>query len=304
MGEIGYNSSNNEFNENRIFEDGTNLESKEHAETSFPSETQALKSSECSDKTNANETNISTQELAETTHDKTKQEILSEYSQYMSKEHIERLEDDETKNKVLVMNSETYTETFVNMPFEVVGHCDSEGCIYIKDISPEIVEHISTHETMHLCANRENYIDNRGTGIIESGIRESHYENGKLIADFNQGANEGLTEMYTLRNLIERNSLESAYSINSYSEARMWAQRLEKLIGSEKTAEAYFGGKKDALRQEFIKLNNNEINAWIQYSKDIDVLTYSENEYEITQAKYRLAMQYKTMAENKYNIVD
>lgn len=245
---------------------------------------------------------LTSQELAETAHDETKQNMIAEHGQYMSEEQIEMLKSDETKERLNVMTSEEYTESFSDVDVNVLGHCDSEGNIYMKDISPEIVEHVSTHETMHLCANRENYIDESGNKVIVSGLRESQFNEDGVVSDMNRGANEGLTEMYTLRELNSRGETESAYALNAYSESRIWSERMEKLVGSEKMAEAYFGGEREGLKQEFNRLNDNDPRAWEKYSRDIDILEYSKDPNKIEQAKWRLMSQYSTMAHNKYDI--
>ena len=267
------------------------------------SETSASKNYESDSNSNSSETqSVASQELAETAHDETKLAMIAEHGQYMSEEQIAMLESDETKERLNVLTSEEYTETFSDVDVNVLGHCDSEGNIYMKDISPEIVEHVSTHETMHLCANRENYIDESGNKVIISGLRESQFNEDGSVTNLNQGANEGLTEMYTLRELQNRGETESAYALNAYSESRMWSERMEKIVGSEKMAAAYFGGERENLKQEFNRLNDNNPHAWENYSRDIDILEYSNDPNKIEQAKWRLMSQYSTMAHNKYGV--
>ena len=272
--------------------------------TSFgASETTEAENYESGFDSNSAETqSVTSQELAETAHDETKQNMIAEHGQHMSEEQIAMLEAEETKDRLNVMTSEEYTETFSDVDVNVLGHCDSEGNIYMKDISPEIVGHVSTHETMHLCANRENYIDEDGNKVIISGLRESQFNEDGSVTDLNQGANEGLTEMYTLRELQNRGETESAYALNAYSESRMWSERMEKLVGSEKMAAAYFGGERENLKQEFNRLNDNNPQAWENYSRDIDILEYSNDPNKIEQAKWRLMSQYSTMAHNKYGV--
>ena len=245
---------------------------------------------------------VTSQELAEIAHNETKQNMIAEHGRYMSEEQIATLESEETKDRLTVMTSEEYTETFPDVDFNVLGHCDSEGNIYMKDISPEIIKHVSTHETMHLCAHRENYMNEYGNKTIISGLRESLFNEDGSVTDLNRGANEGLTEMYTLRELQNRGEAESAYALNAYSESRMWSERIEKLIGSEKMAEAYFGGKRENFKKEFNRLNDNDPHAWENYSRDIDILEYSNDPNKIEQAKWRLMSQYSTMAHNKYSV--
>lgn len=244
----------------------------------------------------------SSQEIAEKAHVETKQSMINENGKYMSDQQIEMLKSNETTEKINVMHCEEYLDEFPDVDVNVLGHCDSEGNIYMKDISPEIVEHVSTHETMHLCSNRENYIDDEGNKIIVSGIRESVFDESGKVSDINRAANEGFTEMYTLRELHNREEVSSAYAINSYSESRMWSERIEKLVGTEKTAAAYFGGEREVFQDEFNRLNNDDAQAWENYSKDIDILEYSNNSIEIENAKWRLVSQYSVMVSNRYGV--
>mgnify|MGYP006865374280 CR=1 FL=1 len=245
---------------------------------------------------------LSSQKLAETAHEETKQSMLNEHGKYMSKEQIERLKSGETKENLKVMSSEEYTQTFTDIDFNVLGHCDSEGNIYMKDISPEIVKHVSTHETMHLCANREHCTDESGNKIFISGLRENRFDENGSVFSLNQGFNEGLTEMYTLRELQNRGDLDSEYALNAYSESRIWSERIEKLVGNETMAAAYFGGERNEFIYEFNRLNNNDLKAWENFSLDIDTLEYSNDPIKIEQAKWRLMSQYSTMAHNKFGI--
>ena len=244
----------------------------------------------------------SSQELAENAHNMTKEDMIREHGHCMSEDQISMLESDDTKENLNVLSAEDYTTEFPDQPFEVVGSCDSEGNIYIKDISPEAVDHISTHETMHLCANREVNVNDDGDVTIISGLHESEIRSNGEYVDSYRGINEGTTEMYTLRELNNRGETEAANSMNSYSEARMWSSRMESLVGKERVEAAYFGKNREGLKQEFNRLNNGNPYAWDSFSRDVDILEYSRNPREIDAAKYRLAVQYRTMATNKYGL--
>lgn len=123
------------------------------------------------------------------------------------------------------MSYEDYEIKFSNFPSGVLGHCDQEGNIYIKGGSKATISHISTHETMHLCANR------------------------------------GITELYTTREMENRGEQVAAYSVNAYPESQEWARRLEKVVGKEKAAEVCFGRDRESLEQEFAKLNQYDPEA-------------------------------------------
>ena len=242
---------------------------------------------------------LTSQEIAETVHKNTKKAMISEFGQYMSKQQIEYLRSRKTKERLHVVTSAEYVEKFPTHDFSVAGHCDEKGNIYIKDISSETVKHISAHETMHLCANREIAKEEDGICKTVRGLRETlDFKDGTYL-DLSRGINEGATESYTLRKLYEWGEVKAAASIEAYSEARMWFERMEELIGSEKMAEAYFGSGKNRLVEEFKRLNNDDEDAWEKFSKDIDILTSGSDTALQEQARERLIDQYTTMLLNQ-----
>lgn len=241
----------------------------------------------------------SSKEIADSVHLETKRDMLSEHGDVMSESQKEMLESNETLDRLNVVSSEEYVARFEDVPLNVIGHCDSEGNIYIKDISTPTVEHVSTHETMHLCADRRIETEANGDEVIVSGIRETRFHEDGRVTDMNCGINEGLTEMYTLRELENTGREEAIQETISYPETRMWAERLESLAGKENVEAAYFGDSKEGLINEFNRLNGYD-GAWNQFSRDIDILARSGNTKETQHAKERLFVQYKTMAINRY----
>ena len=241
----------------------------------------------------------SSAEIADSVHLETKRDMLSEHGEVMSESQKELLESDETLERLNVVSSDEYVERFQDVPLNVIGHCDSEGNIYIKDISPAEIEHVSTHETIHLCADRKNETETNGDEVIVSGVRETRFHEDGRVTDMNCGINEGLTEMYTLRELENTGREQAVQEMISYPEARMWAERLESLTGKENVEAAYFGDNKEGLISEFNRLNGYD-GAWNQFSRDIDILTRGGNTNETQYAKERLFVQYKTMAINRY----
>lgn len=240
------------------------------------------------------------QTLAETAHTETKDHMIESYGIYMSERQREMLEAGETRNQLTVMSREDYETQFSAFPSGVLGHCDPEGNIYIKGGSEETISHISTHETMHLCANRETYTDNTGTTTTISGFHDVEVTPfGYVISDLNRGINEGFTELYTMRELEDRGEQEAAYSVNAYPESQEWAQRLEEVVGKELAAKAYFGHGRESLEQEFAKLNQTDPGAWARFSKNVDILEYSDDEQAVVQAKSELTQQYIEMVLNR-----
>ncbi len=251
---------------------------------------------------NLKETGNSSQEFAVAKHQETKENNIENYGMYMSETQKARLESDATKENVNVMTAEAYINRFPGAKLEVIGHCDEKGNIYMKDISRANVNHTITHETMHLSSDRAVIYTETGEKVVISGLRESLVsKEGKLVFDSNRGINEGVTEMYTLKELLSRGDVEAAEAVNAYSASRQWAQRMEALVGEERFAGAYFGSDKDSLKSEFIRLNDGKASSWNEFTKDIDTLQYGKNPEEREQAQERLNAMYATMLTNKLN---
>ena len=241
-------------------------------------------------------------EIAEKAHFETKESALKEHGEIMSSSQRSMLESAKTGENLHVVESEDYVARFPDVPFDVVGHCDRNGDIYIKNISPEAVKHISTHETMHLCAYR-NRIENSydGSEISTSGLRDFKETRYGELTSVNTGINEGVTEMYTLKELENRGEIEAANVMHCYAEERMWAERLEEVVGKETVEKAYFGGDRSLLINEFTRLNNNDVNAWNSFSENVDILYKHGDRQEMEKASRKLTNQYFTMIKNKYN---
>lgn len=241
------------------------------------------------------------QELAEKTHLETKESVLREYGEAMSSAQIQRLEKINTTEHIHVIDSEEYVEKFNDVPFDVVGHCDNKGEIYIKNLSPESVKHISAHETMHLCSFRDVSVRKQdGSEIRRSGLRDFRETPAGEIKSYNVGINEGLTEMYTLRELNRLGETEAANAMKCYAEERIWAERLEMIVGEKFVEKAYFGGERTALVDEFNRLNN-DVSAWQKFSKNLDILYNKGDRQSMERASRELTKQYFTMISNKYN---
>lgn len=243
---------------------------------------------------------LSYREVARKVHEETKQSYMREYGKYMNPEQIRRMESEKTLEKLNVITPEEYINRFPGVDLNVLGHCDKEGNIFVKAVSDNYVIHTVTHETTHLSSDREISENDKGVTSIVSGFRETVHEGKRKLSDYNMGINEGITEMYTLRELERRGETEAAMCVKSYSEARVWGERLESLLGSDLVSAAYFGKNKESLESEFNRLNNDDEGAWKEFSADIDVITYGRNLGEIDAARERLQEKYKTMYLNKY----
>lgn len=66
-------------------------------------------------------------------------------------------------------------------------------------------------------------------------------------------------------------------------------------MGEEHLADGYFGGKKEALEQEFNQLDTESQNGWKAFEKNVDIVEYSSDAEEIQRAQRELAEQYFRM---------
>lgn len=249
------------------------------------------------------EEKMSPQEVADHTHIQTKESVVKQYGEYMTYDRIKEIQSHETLRALKVVAPEEYHEAFPNMPYGVMGHCDNEGNIFVKESTEANIRHITAHETMHLVSEKELHIENDGI-VYVSGLRESKVQGQIVISDLDLAVNEGTTEMYTLRELAKQGEDGAAFSVSAYSESRMWMERIEGLLGEKELAKAYFGGRKEELKREFNKLNNNDEAAWGKFSRDIDILEYGNDSEKCQAARIRLALRYGDMMKNCYGLED
>lgn len=239
------------------------------------------------------------QTLAEDAHDRTKEDMLRLHGGRMTEEQVAYLQSAETKGALKVYSAKEYKALFPEMDDNVLGHCDALGRICIKNVSKGTVSHISTHETMHLCANRELQANESGGFQSISGVHDvAVSSDDEVLWDKNRGINEGITEMYTLRELTARGESQAAESVNAYSEARIWAERLENLVGPDAVADAYFDHGGEKLQEEISRLDPEHENAWDHFSSNVDKLEYGATQDEMEEAYQDLTSQYITMLLN------
>ncbi len=208
------------------------------------------------------------QEIAEQKHLETKEHVLEHYGYTMTQAQKQRLENPESKNNLKVIPSEEYSRIY-KKPENVKGHYDNEGHIVIREENDVATKHVAVHETMHYASYQEN---TQCGNLRENrcGLRESTLKDGWVIEDKNRAINEGVTEMYTGRELWETGEKEG---MNAYPESRLWARRMETLVGREKLERAYFGGDLEPLKNEVNRLSKSE-DGWERFSGNVNTLEY------------------------------
>lgn len=235
-------------------------------------------------------------EAAENAFSETLEDVRSRYGASIPESQRARMEAGRENAAPRVMSVREYHEQFPGADISVLGHCDSEGRIYLKEGDDGGIRHVTTHETMHFGSYREVYADPSGETVYRSGLRETRVNGGETVADQGRGLNEGLTELYTLRTLEARGDTEAAQSFRAYPEARGYAAALEDAVGSETLERAYFGGELTPLKQEVCRLNYGDEQAWREFSEDVDTVEYSGDAAETRAARARLAFREALMA--------
>ena len=230
-------------------------------------------------------------EISARAYDETIHHMTAEYSDIMPEEQRVRINIESSLYKPTVMSRETYCERFPESDPNVLGHYDSEGQIFLKDDSPEIIRHLTTHEAIHLTSYNELDDSDLHTRIYRSGIRECKYDESSIQYDKNCALNEGITETYALKELRRRGESSSAEAVSAYPEAQKAAGELQDVLGEECIEKAFFGGDVEQLKDEVIRLNFGESTAWDKYAESVDVLEYGTDEEQIRKAKSELAKQ-------------
>lgn len=216
----------------------------------------------------------------------TKNSVLFKYGEVFDREQLQRIQDEVVPEKYEVYNGQYFVEEkLANVPLNerayIVGiHGVKDHEIGIKDTGDLIgMRHTTTHETMHSLSYQKRFYEqgNGRWGEIEhidcskkkdrSGIREITYDESEgKVEDANRRLNEGITEMYTLREIMDRGEVPG---LQSYTKEVGWAMQLEECVGAETLSRAYFGGDLDGLRSAVNELGEDD-STWDGLSSGMD----------------------------------
>jgi hypothetical protein len=106
-----------------------------------------------------------------------------------------------------------------------------------------------------------------GIQRIEESVRVTDGTSDKVeIKHFNRYLNEGITEMYTAEEMLNRG--EYPY-FDCYTQEYGWASNLREHAGDELVAKAYFGGDISGLKQRVDELSGRP-GAWEALNHNID----------------------------------
>ncbi len=233
----------------------------------------------------------SAQEISEDTFEKTIEHVTGEFGDIMPESQLVRIDIESENYKPTVLSPEAYSARFPEADPSVLGHYDAEGRIFLKEGNQETVNHVATHEAMHLTSFKELDDSNAHREVYRSGIREVVYNEYGVAENNNQALNEGITELYAVREMQRRGEMTSIEAVSAYPEAQQKAYELQGIVGSETIQKAYFGGDIESLKAEVSRLNYGDETAWERYSRNIDILEYGTDADEIQNARWALTIQ-------------
>jgi hypothetical protein len=234
---------------------------------------------------------LSSSEISAKSYDETIKNITAEFKDHIPEDQETRIREESEHIKPTVMTPEAYCQCFPESDPNVLGHYDAEGQVYIKSGSAETVSHVVTHEAMHLTSYKEIDDSKIGSCMYRSGIREAIFNEDGLQEDKNHALNEGITELYAVRELQRRGEFTSIEAVSAYPEAQKAASELQDAVGPERIRDAYFGGNTEQLKKEVNRLCYDDETAWDRYTKNVDVLEFGTDEEQIRNARRELTIQ-------------
>lgn len=219
------------------------------------------------------------QEMVEDVHKRALEQILETNEKWMSEDDLERI------SKGTSLEAVDYTEGSEN----IGAFLYNEGMSHIRvcAIDEEQIERTTQHETNHFTSfNREIRIRHEDGGSMRvyktSGIHVIDYVENREhsiieVDDKNRGFNEGITQMFTNRQLdaIDPEKGLMARRQNGYGIATELVEQVEQLVGEETVSRAYYGGDVELLKEKMDALGGE--GTFERISKNIDVATYSRD---------------------------
>lgn len=233
----------------------------------------------------------------------TKQNLMNRYGEQMGEQNLSRLEAHDTRGKVEVLDYQDFHDRFPSAGSGVIG-LYRDGTVYAVNGHQDMVNHTLTHETTHLCSHKETSFREN-----EDGSRQSLYASGifrvettvdpegsRHVNVSNRAMNEGLTEMYTLRELNSRGDWQAANAYNAYGPQRGFCARLEGILDPGTLEDAYYGGKLDGLKGNMERLTGDP-GTFDRISENLSAL---DNPEQAEAAREALENDYMAMAEARF----
>lgn len=161
---------------------------------------------------------------------------------------------------------------------------NGKSTIEVANIDQAQLERTTMHETNHFASyNREIIVPGKDgyTVYYTSGVRQASWfhstQTGEniSISGKNRGLNEGITTMYTNRQMAEVSPLKAAEADrqNGYPHATEICRQLEQMVGQDAVAKAYYGGDTKALEAKVDGMAGEK--AFENLSRCVERATYS-----------------------------
>ncbi len=219
-------------------------------------------------------------EIAHETYNRAVEQVVEMHGDYMPKESLERLEQG-------VESLEVINPCKDSINIGSFSYHNRESRIIVCAIDGLQVERTTQHEVNHFASfNREevqDYDEQELTHVKKvSGIHHMEYwenPNGEItqFQDFNRGFNEGITQLYTIRQLEKINPQKGmeAGRQNGYMFATELAEQVENVVGADTICKAYYGGELTVLKHKLDSLGGG--GTFDHLSKCMDIVTYSRD---------------------------
>ena len=202
----------------------------------------------------APETMETAQKMVEDFHLQSIEQIINENGKFMSEEDIVRIYSGvDNIEAVEFVPQKGYTGCYM--------YSNGMSSIEVSVIDEQQMERSVKHETNHFASKNSEIIvpdpERNGYTVYKTvGTRETksfHSFDTGTITEFTskgEGLNEGLTTMYTNRQLTELSTEKgrSAERQEIYAHATELCKQLESIVGEDTLKEAYYGGNIDALK--------------------------------------------------------
>lgn len=226
--------------------------------------------------------------------ERTKASVIEKYGSQISDSQKARYDADVSPEKYDIYSTQYFLDVKLdgvplNQRRGILGfHEVEKGGIALKDSENyNVLRHVTVHETLHVLSYQDTkfeqaegrfgsieHLDHDGkmncTGVREIVFQQVPAEGGDVyrinLRDSNRGINEGLTEMYTLRELMD-NGEEPG--LGAYTQEVKWAKILEETVGRDILAKAYFNGEVDRLKHTVNRLGGSS-DTWERLSTTID----------------------------------
>jgi hypothetical protein len=219
--------------------------------------------------------------IAKETYNRAINQVIEMYGDYLPPESVDRIQ-----HGVESLDVINPCKDSVNIGS--FSYHAGQSRITVCAIDERQVERTTQHEVNHFASfNREEVISdeakyNENHISKVSGIHNMEYwenSNGEITSfrDLNRGFNEGITQLYTIRQLekLDPEKAIEASRQNGYMFATELTEQVEEVVGADVMFKAYYGGDLAALKGKLESAGG--VGSFERLSKCMDTVTYSRD---------------------------